>query len=70
MLSTFPWKIASWPPNFPSPDGKADPQKGLGTKLTIPIQRVYIHSSNIHSSNSAGSNVDLEHWEAETTKEE
>lgn len=65
MLSTFPWKIAACPPNFPSPEGKADPQKGLGTKLTIPIHMFYIHSSN-----SAGSNVDLEHWEAETTKEE
>lgn len=65
MLSTFPWKIASCSPSFPSPEGMADPQKGLGTKLTITIQMFYIHCSN-----SAASNVDLEHWETETKKEE
>lgn len=65
MLSTFPWKIALCPASFPSSEGKADPQKDLGTKLTILIQMFYIHSAN-----SVGSNVDLEHREAKTTKEE
>lgn len=59
MLPIFPWKAVPCQASFPSPEVRADPQKGLGTKLTIQIQMLYIHSSD-----SADSNIDLEYWEA------